>query len=268
MKRIVRPISRISTLALALMGTMQVSNAGDIINDPAKVEFFSYGNTTQDASYQLYTQQKHTFDEALTKARKTSHLNIKGEDLNLETVALIQREGIKHLKIFITYVIDIEMLAHLPTITSLTLQGQTISHEGLSYLSSLPNLEELKIMTIENLDAALPEMTLPSLKKLDLNCANLKGEGIKKISLLKNLEHLDLRFNPEIPEQDFEALKQLKSLKHLNLMGTRITYQTLKSLLQELPHLEILKIAVTRIDEQQLESLIQEFPHLDIHAKV
>ncbi|MDP7016251.1 MAG: hypothetical protein QGG36_10650, partial [Pirellulaceae bacterium] len=145
-------------------------------------------------------------------------------------------------------------LAHLPTLSRLTLAGKTIKDEHLREMPTLEQVESLVLHDSGITAAGIAELhKFPSLKVLHLGDTDTNDAGLQQLPKLPQLDALFLS-GTEITDSGVQELKRFPSLRWLVLSSTRIGDEALKSIAR-LPNLERLSILHTRVTPQGLAHL-------------
>ncbi|XP_074533382.1 leucine-rich repeat neuronal protein 2 [Halichoeres trimaculatus] len=142
----------------------------------------------------------------------------------------------------------------LPSLLSLHLEENHLSHLPDASFSSLPNLQEL-FLSHNNLHSIAPEAFrgLDSLLRLHINNNRLTTINPQWFKALPHLEVLMLGGNPveALPEQGFQALKSLRSLV-LGGMGLRGLVEKALEGLEGLESLSFYDNKLTKVPTQAL----------------
>jgi WD40 repeat protein/serine/threonine protein kinase len=137
---------------------------------------------------------------------------------------------------------DLKVLHPLQKLTSLRLDLGSITNEGLSFLSSYPDLRELFLNGTQLTDKGLDQLAgLKNLRVLHLNDTKVTGLGfrlsLKNLNLLENVE----LHRTALDDAGLEAVLTLPGLKWIGLAGTAVSEQAMAAAKTQKPELEIAK---------------------------
>ncbi len=185
--------------------------------------------------------------------------------------------------IFFDSILDnqcLQNISHLNSLKELSFETQVATDEGIRYLSSLENLEKLKItassisgvglqgfrrlkdlvlsshctayfhspFTDQGVEAALSN---PHLESFWLMGATLTDQGLRKLSELKGLKNLTLSHVDGTTSETAQRLSQLKQLEDLYFVPASIDSHTLLDSIKDLKRLKRLHI----FDEKNYRTL-------------
>ena len=155
----------------------------------------------------------------------------RGPDGNIVEVSLARTDASNN---------DIERIVELKSLKKLDLSFTYVTDAGIERLQDLPQLEELKLDTVEALtDAAASYLRANKhLRKLVLRGTDITDVGMPYLAALTGLKSLDLS-HTMVGDVGLESLPALSELEELNLGGTRITGINL-NFLKLLPKLKTL----------------------------
>jgi len=175
---------------------------------------------------------------------------------------------------------DLQRLAKLKTLVSLTLDSASISDAGLQYLRDMQNLNSVYLNQTKITDEGLVYLRelkklrtvslqrtkitgeglgslkdLPSLRTIDVNRAAITNSGMKAIGDLKQLTSLNIAFNSQVDDTGLGHIEGLTKLEELYAhIVPKITDEGLKHL-QGMKQLETLTLSSTGITNAGLEQL-------------
>lgn len=170
-------------------------------------------------------------------------------------------------------------ISKLTSLGSLSLDGTSVTNDGLQHLSSLPKLRSLDLGSLKGVTGAgferlakLPALeelnlqssgvsvddlkklpaALPKLKKLKLGWLKVDG-AMTELAGLKNLQSLDL-FKTDLSDEGAKALASMSGLQKLYLWHTGITDTGLANV-KGLTGLKLLYIADTKATDAGMAHL-------------
>lgn len=118
---------------------------------------------------------------------------------------------------------DVQNLAGIRSLETLSLGDTAITDAGLGFLRTLPNLRELNLAGTKVRDAGMVTVGMISgLEVLLLGGTRIGDKGIVYLSRLTNLRRLGLAFT-QVTDQGIAALSGLKRLEWINPYDTKIT---------------------------------------------
>lgn len=172
----------------------------------------------------------------------------------------------------------LRLVAKVPRVCSLALDGTRITDAGLQHLRGMVYLETLSLGSTAISDAGAKILAdVRSLRYLDLRRTRLTNESLVALAALRRLESLDLSGTQvdhiglihlsqfpnlqmlalnDVPVDDgvVAALQAITSLTELHLRGTGITESGLAQL-TALPRLEVCDVDGGRLSRRNLEAL-------------
>ena len=118
---------------------------------------------------------------------------------------------------------DMAILATLPGLKELFLNGTDITDAGLRHLRGLKHLEQLELRFTKVTGARLNHLAgLSNLRRLDLSLTKVDDDAMRQLKGLTKLQDLNLNQTP-VGDAGLEHLRQLPELRTLDLAGTRVT---------------------------------------------
>ena len=161
------------------------------------------------------------------------------------------------------------VFAKMPSIRSLSLQGNNFSDAGMKHLSGMKQLQSLWVgMGSQPItDAGVRHLAgLTGLEQLDLQSARLTAGGVAALNSLTELRSLYIdgpAGGDAIGDADIEPLLGMKKLKRLSLGNTRLTAAGVRRLIG-LPDLRDLSLTSPSIGEEAREGLKKERPSVQL----
>jgi hypothetical protein len=149
---------------------------------------------------------------------------------------------------------------HVGSINLSTLKSPDTLDRAIELLAELPNLQSLNVDGTKFQDAHAEAVgELDSLENLVLSNTAISDAALAKLEGLSDLTTLYL-IGTEVTNAGMPALAQLRSLKILDLSGTKVTGNL--SPLRELPNLEHLLVQNLTLDAAAIDA-IAEFPSIN-----
>jgi len=149
---------------------------------------------------------------------------------------------------------DLEHLARLPALETLSICGGKVTSAGLAHLKDLGSLQRLYLSRVSLTDEGLKHLSgLTGLVSLSLENTGITGKGLKHLGNLKNLEVLNLAENP-IDDEALAHLKRLRRLDTITLRNTRVSGDGLVHL-KPLKRLRVLNLNGCAIADESLDYL-------------
>jgi hypothetical protein len=131
-------------------------------------------------------------------------------------------------------------------IDELHLRGSSITDDGLSNITGMPNLRLLELSQTGITGKGIQHLTrLPKLDSLHLGQTKITDAGVKEFKNLPALKRLFLS-DTQITDAGLKELKNLPKLERLDLSKTLITDAGLKHLL-EIPTLRICEVDFSKV---------------------
>ena len=125
------------------------------------------------------------------------------------------------------------------SVTKVSLPYREITSDDLDHLAELSKLESLSLEATRVDDLGLEKLShLNQLKFLGLGRTKITDSGITKLRHLVKLEELELWHN-QIGDSGIAHLREMKQLRRLNLCFTNVTLDGVMQLEQSLPSCEI-----------------------------
>lgn len=151
---------------------------------------------------------------------------------------------------------DIKFLSTLPELRDLRLGGLNVTDDAAKEIAPMKNLRVLNLGGSKISDAGLTELAkLPRLEDLWLAGTAVSDDGLKTLVKIKTLKKVGL-FNCNVGDAGILALKGLDTLEELQLANTRITDAGLKHLAL-FPNLHSIWLGNTKITDAGLKHLHQ-----------
>lgn len=148
----------------------------------------------------------------------------------------------------------LKVLATLPGIEGLSLQGNAFTDAGVAQLKNAKSLRRLYLGLPQGgsvTDASMPTIgALSQLEALDLQNLNLSDEGLQHLAGLSNLKSLTLR--GRFSDAVAETLLKLRSLERLSGGRIDLTEESLRRL-SELPNLKEARISSEKFSPRFLK---------------
>lgn len=140
----------------------------------------------------------------------------------------------------------VNQLAGMAEVRSLTFWETDLSDKGLRIIASLPRLEKLTVNGGSVGDAGLESLSQnQSLRKLHFVNLNLSNEGLAVLQSIPNLDYLTVYGGPRSPSKLTDAagplLSHLKQLKKMNVGGGWLSNSAIDKLRMALPNCEIVE---------------------------
>jgi hypothetical protein len=125
---------------------------------------------------------------------------------------------------------DVKVLAALPQLREVHLNGTQISDAAVKTLAPLKQLRVLNVMATSVTDAGLAELgAFPALEKLWLSSTGVTDEGLKHLARLPELREVWLA-TTKVTDAGLQELAKLPKLRNLELRDSRVTDAGLKAL--------------------------------------
>ncbi len=154
-------------------------------------------------------------------------------------------------------------LGALTGLTDLSLRWTPIDGSGMTYLTSLNEMERLNLGQTNAGDIALESIRdCDKMQWLSLWQTAVTDDGLKNLVQMQELRHLDLK-NTSTSDVGLEHISQLKELEHLDLQQTFVSDAGLAQL-TELPKLKHLDLTVTVVTPEGVERLQAALPDCNI----
>ncbi len=149
-----------------------------------------------------------------------------------------------------------KVIARMPNLQKLNLQGSTISGEGLSYLAEAESLKYLSLNSCKDLKHGdLIHLKDMRLSVLDLVSTPIDDSDLVPISKIKSLEDI-LLDNNEITDRAFDILKPCRNLRDIKISKcAKITSEGLEKICTYWPDLSSLSIAYLNLKVEDLKPL-------------
>lgn len=144
--------------------------------------------------------------------------------------------------------IDINRLAGLTDLETLSLAQTHITDDGLRVVVALPDLRELDLFYCEHITDAGASLLrkADALERLNVRGTKISDSGVQFLTELKSLRFLDIGI-AEISDTSIELLEALPALESLAIGGNRVGVVGISSLrsLKQLRHLDLSGAQVT-----------------------
>ena len=158
---------------------------------------------------------------------------------------------------------DLLLLTNNEHITSILIDGSGITEKGLSPLTSMENLIQLRIRT-RLTDAAIPFIIkMARLQFLNLPQADFTDVGIESLSSHPHIQLLRIG-GKRLSNKSLESIATMPSLSFLHLIGVPIDDQGLPAL-YALQQLQSLYLDDTDVTDEGLLKLLGKLPTLHLH---
>ena len=158
---------------------------------------------------------------------------------------------------------DLLLVANNSHITSILIDSSDVSEKGLSPLTSMENLIQLRIRS-RLTDAAIPFIiNMKSLQFLNLPQADFTDDGILALSAHPNIELLRIG-GKRLSNKSLESIATMSSMSFLHLIAVPIDDQGLPAL-YDMQHLQSLYLDDTAVTDEGLVKLLEHLPRLHLH---
>ncbi|MDO5552122.1 MAG: hypothetical protein Q4G68_00040 [Planctomycetia bacterium] len=146
---------------------------------------------------------------------------------------------------------SLPQIAKLKSLTSLNLEGTSITKQGLLTLN-LPNLRKLNLSRQGRYyDEDMVFFTkMPLLEELILTKASLTDKGVSNLATLKHLKFLAVGDRPKIKGKCMKDIAGIQSLELLGLEGCCHLKDAAFAELVSMPHLKVLCLNWTQVGEE------------------
>lgn len=155
-------------------------------------------------------------------------------------------------------------LKGLDGLRELYLEKSQISDKGVAPLTTLRNLENLRIRGSRIRDNGFKQIcTIASLKQLNLPQADLTDAGLELLPTLRHLELLRIS-SPRVTDIGVQQISRVASLRWIHLIDIPITDAAIKPL-SEMRNLESLYLDGARVSDTAYDQLFRSRPDLHVH---
>ena len=150
--------------------------------------------------------------------------------------------------------LDVNQLATIKKLRDLRLHDADVTADGLACFSSMQNLTSLVLDGTTISDSTLQALDkLPALQYLSLYQTNITSQGLKYISGISSLKRLLINTDPAVGADGLEAISRLTGLEELELPS--VTDETGLKHLRRLTNLRYLSLGKTPISAASLDDL-------------
>jgi hypothetical protein len=158
---------------------------------------------------------------------------------------------------------DLLLLTDNRQITSILIENSDITDKGLSPLSSMPNLIQLRIRSPLTDLAITSIINMKSLQFLNLPQADFTDEGIQSLSDHPNIQLLRIG-GRRLSNKSLEFIATMSSLSFLHLINVPIDDQGLAAF-YDTQNLQSLYLDDTDVTDAGLVKLLERLPNLHLH---
>ena len=158
-----------------------------------------------------------------------------------------------------------QVLASLPNVASVTLQGENITDAWLEHLSTVPHLERVWLRETSLTAKAWPHLAKVSgLKELKVRNTSIKDAALKHLAPLKNLDEIELR-GMTLNDAGLEHLAEVKELDLLDLSNSFIDDAALAKL-HNAKQVSTIRLGNTKVTPVGIAKLKAALPKVEIET--
>jgi hypothetical protein len=158
---------------------------------------------------------------------------------------------------------DLAHLAAMPALETLGLEGTAVTDGGLAYLWALPQLKSLDLRRTGITGAGLWQCPAHALEALHLTDTRVSASDLQRLPPMPRLRTLKLN-GLDFGDQGIADLVHLPSVQHLELDRTAITDVGLRTLLNQNPALTRIELRDTGVTQEGIAALQLQHPSVEL----